>query len=499
MKLADKILDIAKRRGFFWPSFEIYQGCSGFYTYGPLGTLLKLHVESILRNYYINREGCMIIEAPTLTIEDPWVASGHVGSFTDMTTECEKCGEPYRADHLLEGKTDTEGMSMKQVEDAIKKHSIKCPRCGGPLGKVYDYNLMFRTYIGPGKNKVSGAMRPETAQTTYMPFRRLSEIGRKRFPMGVMQIGKSFRNEISPRQGLVRLREFTQAEVQFFLHPKQKDQHPRFDEVSGLEITTWTKHHQVRNQKPEKMKIGDLVKKKLTYRMIAYYLARSVELFGRMGIDTSKLRLRQHRDDERSFYSSDTWDVEFLSDAFGKIELVGIADRTDYDLKRHMELSKKDFTVNVDGEKFVPHVIEVAYGIDRPVLCSIESCLRESGDRTYFTFPPAVAPYHVAVFPLVRKDGLPEKARLVYQALIEEGFFALYDESGSIGRLYYRQDEAGTPAAITVDYDTLKDDTVTLRDRDSQKQIRVKMTELLPVMKRFLSGEKLEALGKPLK
>ncbi len=499
MKLADKILDIAKRRGFFWPSFEIYQGCSGFYTYGPLGTLLKLHVESILRNYYVNREGCLMIEAPTLTIEDPWIASGHVGSFTDMTTECEKCGEPYRADHLLDGKVDTEGMGMKQIEGLLKKHGIKCPRCGGPLGKIYDYNLMFKTYIGPGKNKVSGAMRPETAQTTYMPFRRLVEIGRKRFPLGVMQIGKSFRNEISPRQGLVRLREFSQAEIQFFMHPDQKNIHPSFDGVKSLEILTWTKHHQVRNQKPEMMKVGDLVKKKLTYTRIAYYLARSVELFREMGIDGKKLRLRQHRDDERSFYSSDTWDVEFLSDAFGKIELVGIADRTDYDLSRHMELSGKDMSVNMDGKKFVPHVIEVAYGVDRPVLCSIESCLRESGDRTFFTFPPSVAPYQVAVFPLVRKDGLPEKARVVYQSLIDNGFFALYDESGSIGRLYYRQDEAGTPAAITIDYDTMKDDTVTLRDRDSQKQVRVGMTELMDVMKRFLSGEKIDDLGKRVK
>jgi glycyl-tRNA synthetase len=500
MKLADRILDIAKRRGFFWPSFEIYQGCSGFYTYGPLGTLLKLHVESVIRNHYVNREGCLLVEAPTLTTEDPWVASGHVESFTDMIVDCGKCGEPYRADHIIEEKTkvDTEGMNMKQVGDLIKKHKIRCPKCGGLLGNIYDYNLMFRTFIGPGKNKVSGAMRPETAQTTYMPFKRLFEIGRKKLPLGVLQVGKSFRNEISPRQGLVRLREFSQAEVQFFTNPKAKNDHPRFDEVKKMRMLVWTKQHQERGKRPETMTIGKLVKGRSTVKPIAYYLARSVELFMQMGIGPKRLRLRQHRDDERSFYSNDTWDVEFLSEAFGRIELVGIADRTDYDLSRHQELSGKDMSVNMDGDKFIPHVIEIAYGIDRPVLCAIESCLKESGDRTYFTFPPTVAPYQVAVFPLVRRDGLPGKAMLVYRSLIDEGFFALYDEAGSIGRLYYRQDEAGTPAAITVDYDTLKDDSVTLRDRDTQKQIRVKMTELVPVLKRFLSGEKLVNLGKPI-
>lgn len=501
MGLADKILDIAKRRGFFWPSFEIYQGCSGFYTYGPLGTLLKLHIESVIRDHYVNKEGCLLVEAPTLTVEDPWVASGHVESFADMIVDCGKCGEPYRADHLIEekAKVDTDGMGVKQIGDLIKKHKIKCPKCGGTLGKLYDYNLMFKTYIGPGKNKIAGDLRPETAQTTYMPFKRLYEIGRKRFPLGVLQIGKSFRNEISPRHGLVRLREFSQAEVQFFMHPKDKNNHPKFKEVSKIKVLVWTKKHQEKNKKSERMTINDLIKNKFTVKRIAYYLALSVELFKQMGIDEKKLQLRQHKDDERSFYSSDTWDVEFLSDAFGRIELVGIADRTDYDLSRHMELSKSDMNVNVGGEKFVPHVIEVAYGIDRPVLCAIESCLKESGDRTYFTFPPKVAPYQVAVFPLVRKDGLPEKAKSVYQSLIDEGFFALYDEAGSIGRLYYRQDEAGTPAAITIDYDTLKDDSVTLRDRDTQKQIRIKMIELVPVLKRFLTGENIENLGNVIK
>lgn len=495
------ILDIAKRRGFFWPSFEIYQGCSGFYTYGPLGALLKLHIEGLIRDYYIIEENCLLIEAPVLTTEDPWVASGHVKSFADMITECEKCGESYRADHLVEEKTKerTEGLSLPEIQESIHKNRIKCPKCSGNLGNVYDYNLMFKTFIGPGKNKVTGYLRPETAQTTYMPFKRLFEIGRKKIPLGVIQFGKSFRNEISPRKGLVRLREFSQAEIQFFVHPKQKNKHERLKEVENLEIMVLTKEDQKKNKKHSKMKIKDLVDKKFASAWIAYYLARSVQLFERMGIDKTKLMLRQHKDDERSFYSSDTWDVEFLSESFGRIELVGIADRTDYDLKRHMELSKQDMRADLDGEKFIPHVIEVAHGIDRPLFCVIESCLKKDKDRTYFSFPPKISPYQVAVFPLVKKDGLPEKAREIYELLSKEGFYALYDE-GFIGRLYYRQDEAGTPFCVTIDYDSLKNNDSTIRSRDDQKQIRVKISDLSTILKKLINGQiEFEKAGKIVK
>ncbi len=218
-----------------------------------------------------------------------------------------------------------------------------------------------------------------------------------------------------------------------------------------------------------------------------------------MGIDPRKLRLRQHRDDERCFYSKDTWDVEFLSDNYGRIELVGIADRTDYDLKRHMDLSKQDMKIDWNGEKLIPHIVEVAYGIDRPLFCIMESCLREDRDRIYFTFPPKVSPYQVAVFPLVRKDVLPKLAREIFETLRREGFFALYDETGSIGRLYYRQDEAGTPYCITIDYDSKKKGDVTIRNRDNQKQIRVKIKKVPEVLWELFEGGKFETLGRLIK
>jgi glycyl-tRNA synthetase len=495
------VLDIAKRRGFFWSSFEIYHGCSGFYTYGPLGALMKLRIENLIREYYMIQEGCILIEAPILTTEDPWVASGHVKSFTDMTIECQKCGEAYRADQLIEEKIgkDVEGMGLGEIQKIIRDKKITCPKCSGVLGNIYDYNLMFKTYIGPGKNKISGYLRPETAQTTYMPFKRLYELGRRKLPLGVIQFGKSFRNEISPRKGLVRLREFSQAEVQFFIDPKQGDKHPRFSEVKNLKVPVLTKQGQKKNQKPRMMKIGELVKKKFASEFIAYFLAKSLGLYLQMGIDPKKLRMRQHRDDERCFYSKDTWDVEFLSDNYGRIELVGIADRTDYDLKRHMDLSRQDMKVDWNGEKFIPHVIEIAYGIDRPLFCVMESCLREDRDRVYFAFPPKVSPYQVAVFPLVRKNGLPKLARGVFEALRKGGFLVLYDETGSIGRLYYRQDEAGTPYCITIDYDSKKRNDVTVRNRDNQKQIRVNIKKLPEVLRGLFEGEKFETLGRVIK
>lgn len=487
----DTVEEIAKRRGFFWPSFEIYGGSSGFYDYGPLGALLKMKIEMLLRKAYIIEEGCIAVECPTLTVEAPWIASGHVKSFADYVVECQKCGEPYRADHLISEKTgkDIDGLNGAQLDELVKKEGVKCRKCGGPLGGAYSYNMMFGTTIGPGKNKVQGYMRPETAQTTYLPFRRLFDIGRKKLPMGVMQIGKSFRNEISPRQGLIRLREFTQAEVQFFVDPQQKMKHEKFHEVKGMKIFTLTKIHQTSGKEGEMMTLGQIVEAGLSSEWIAYFLGKSALLFQAMGMPPEKLRLRQHMDNERAFYSNDTWDVEYVSGTYGRIELVGIADRTDYDLGRHQELSKQDMGVNIEGRKFIPHVIEVAYGIDRPVFCSIEACFKRENERTFFSFPAEVAPYNVAVFPLIKKDErLPAAARKIVKTLMDNGFFALYDE-GFIGKLYYRQDEAGTPYCVTVDFDTLNDHSVTLRDRDNQEQRRVLVAELPQLLRGLMCGQ----------
>ena len=479
-------MEVALRRGFVWPSFEIYGSAKGFYDYGPMGSLLKKNIEELIRKSYVVEEGCVEVSCPTVTPEDVWVASGHVSSFSDFTTECTKCGEPYRADHLIEEHVDVkcDGMTSGDLEKLIEKNKIVCPKCKGKLSSIYDYNLMFKTYIGPGKSKVTAYLRPETAQTTYLPFKRLYNICREKMPLGVMQIGRSFRNEISPRQGMIRLREFTQAEIQYFTDPENKD-NGKFKEVEDIKVRMLSKESQEKNEVLE-MTLGKAVEKGIIkLPMIAYFLGKSMKLFESMGINPEKLRLRQHKDDEKAFYSSDTWDIEFISEGYGRIEIVGISDRTNHDLKSHQELSKVSMEVTKEGRRFIPHVIEIAYGVDRPVYCVLESCIREQKgekERTYFKFPKEAAPYRAAVFPLVKKDGIPEKAQEVFKKLIELGVYVQYDKAGSIGKRYARADEVGVPCSITIDYDTLKDDTVTVRDRDTMEQKRVKISELASIV-----------------
>jgi len=469
-----KISDIAKRRGVLYPSFELYGGVAGFYDYGPVGVRIKKNIEDLIRRHYVIDEECLEVECPTLSPQDVWVASGHVTSFTDVMTECVKCGEPYKLEQLfVDAGVSGYATTLSALKSLLEKKPIRCPKCGGDLGKVYDYNMMFQTFIGPGKYKTTAYLRPETAQTTYLAFRRLWEVARKRLPFGVLQIGHSFRNEISPRQAIIRLREFNQAEIQFFLDPEHREA-PKFSEVEGLKITIKDKR-----DVEHTVSIGEAHKAGIIAdKLIAYHLGKAVNVFASMGIARERLSLRQHRDDERSFYSSDTWDVEYMSESFGRIELVGIADRTDYDLSAHAKLSGEDLAVTVDGRRFVPHVLEVAYGIDRPFWCVLESCLKEDERGAYFTFPKEVAPYVASVFPLVGKDGIEEKARELFNRLKNDGFFLLFDKSGSIGRRYARADEIGIPYCITVDYDTMADGTVTLRDRNSKSQERLDVEAL---------------------
>jgi len=480
----EQVMDVSLRRGFVWPAFEIYGGAKGFYDYGPMGALLKRNIEELIRVQYVVEQGCLEVSCPTVTPEQVWIASGHVKGFADVIVECEKCGEPYRADHLVAEKLKihTDGMSIADMKKHIHDSKIVCQKCHGSLGEPYTFNLMFGTQIGPGKTKMKAYMRPETAQTTYLPFRRLWTTGREKLPMGVMQIGRSYRNEISPRQGMLRLREFTQAEIQFFCDPQNKDSE-RYDEIKNMKVKVWSEELQNAGKIAEPMTIGHAVEKGMVKsKMMAYQLARAWQLFNKMGMPDEKLQMRQHKSDERAFYSNETWDVEFLSSDYGRVEMVGISDRTDYDLTAHQNLSKQDMSVNKDGRKFIPHVIEVAYGIDRPVYCALESCyVEQTGEkeRTYFKFPKEVAPYRAAVFPLVNKDGVEEKARGVFEILKDAGLFVQWDNSGSIGRRYARADEVGIPYCVTIDYDTLKDDTVTIRDRDSMKQERVKISELV--------------------
>ncbi len=356
MDIYDSVIELAKRRGFLWNSFEIYGGTAGFYDYGPLGAMLKRRIENIWRDIYVINEGYYEIEVPTIGIEDVFVASGHVGGFSDPLTECVKCHESFRADHLVEDfASNPDTLTPDELSVIIKEDNIKCPDCGGELGGVYEFNLMFSTSIGPGSKRV-GYLRPETAQGMFVNFPRLLRFYREKLPFGVTQIGKAYRNEISPRQGVIRLREFTQAEAEIFVDPRDKS-HPRFDSIRDYALILYSDPAQSSGQDQIEMSLGEAVEQGIiAHQFLAYALAMTHQFLVRVGVSPERLRFRQHMKDEMAHYAIDCWDAEILSDRFGWVEIVGIADRTDYDLKAHSRVSKTDLSVYVEYDE--PRVVE---------------------------------------------------------------------------------------------------------------------------------------------
>ena len=499
----EKILEVLTRRGFLWPSAEIYGGVAGFYDYGPLGKLLKDHIENLFREYYVFGEGFPEIETSNICPQDVFVASGHVEGFADLMAECTKCGEPYRIDHLIKEQTgnETDGLDKEELGKLVEGHKIRCPKCKSALGGMWEFNLMFKTDIGPGKNRTIGYMRPETAQGIFTNFRRLFEYNRRKLPLGVLQIGRSYRNEISPRQGMLRLREFNQAEVEIFLTPDQKAKHPRFSKLANDKLTLYPRSEQSKKSpKPLELTLREAVDKKIIkHQYLGYYLALSLRIFKQLGIPLSDMRCRQHTPSEMAHYSDDTWDIE-IDTHFGWLEVVGIADRTDYDLSSHQEVSKQSMEVPYESKKLIPHVIEPSYGINRLAYCILEKAYREDKRGwAIFNFAPSIAPYQVAVYALVNKEGMDTKAEQIYHNLRDEKFYVALDNSGSIGRRYARADEVGTLYCVTVDGDTLKNSTITLRDRDSRKQVRIHESEIANTIKQLQSGKlKFSKAGKPV-
>ncbi len=560
----EKVMELAKRRGFLWPSYEIYGGVAGMWDYGPLGGTLKRRVEDAWREIFVIEEGFHEIETPVIGIEDVFVASGHISSFIDLIVECLQCKTFYRADHIITEHKSKLGISKDsrepeiadidipyrhKIEEQIKKYDVCCPECGGTLGEVNYFNLMFKTQIGPGTQR-AGYLRPETAQGIFIDFPRLLRFFRNKLPFGVVQIGKSYRNEISPRQGIIRLREFTQAEVEVFVHPNAKTNHPRFDEISDIEINILSKDF------IGKKTIGDGCKERLiANEYLGYHIGKAYLFFTAVGIKSDQLRFRQHLPDEMAHYAVDCWDAEALTQ-YGWIELAGIADRTSYDLKQHEQHSGVEMKVflpfdqpktvkrkiikpnmgylgpkykskakkiaevlsrmndpippimidgeiidenayvteviteQMVGEAVTPHVIEPSYGIDRTIYAILEHSYNEDvigGERRIvLRVPTRVAPIQIAVFPLVK--ALNEKAKNVYMFLCSKRFLVEYDDSGTIGRRYRRHDEVGTPFTITIDHQTLEDDTVTIRERDSTKQIREIIGDLPETISRLLNS-----------
>ncbi len=488
----EELMELAKRRGFVWPSFEIYGGVAGFYDFGPLGALLKNKIIQKWREYYVVKEGFFEINSPNVMPEEVLKASGHVNHFVDAMVECQKCGAAFKVADLAREQTgkDIEGMPKEEMNQFVKEHRMRCPDCGGELGKIFDFNAMFRTAVGPGSQRV-GYLRPETAQGIFIDFKRLQRHARGKLPFGVVQIGKGYRNEISPRQGIIRLREFTMAEAEVFFD-SEDSHHPKFSELAGEQLRLWLAVDQQQGkEKLTEVMAGDAVKQKLVCNeLMAYYLALTKRFLLDLGIPNEAIRFREQTPGQRAHYSSETWDAEISTERFGWVEVAGLANRTDYDLSRHAEFSKEDLTIfSADKKrKVLCHVLEPSYGIDRPLYCMLEHSYVSEKKRKYLRLKKEFAPLEVGVFPLLNRDGIPEKAREVHDALRAGGLMAEYDDSGSIGRRYARADEIGTPYCVTIDYQTLEDDTVTIRNRDDTSQVRVSTLSLADTIINLIRG-----------
>ncbi len=421
----EKIVALCKRRGFIFQSSEIYGGLASTYDYGHYGVLLKNNVKAEWwRAVVQERDDVVALDAAILMHPRTWEASGHLQNFTDPLVQCEgKCKKRWRADDLPESARGEDGQ-------------MRCPECGGHLGEAREFNLMFETFMGPVRDDAARVfLRPETAQGIFVNFKNVLQFARKKPPFGIAQIGKAFRNEITPGNFIFRTREFEQMEIEFFVPPADApDWHQRWME----DRLRW---------------------------------------YTDLGIRPDHITLRKHGEDELSHYSAGTSDVEYLF-PMGWSELEGIANRTDFDLKQHAEFSRQklEYVDTATGDRYVPYVIEPSAGADRATLAFMVDAFDEENiagrERTVLRLHPRLAPVKVAVQPLVSKEGMPEKARAVYEEL-RTRLPAEYDEGGSIGKRYRRQDEIGTPWGITIDHETMKDDTVTLRDRDSLEQVRV--------------------------
>ncbi len=557
----EKIVDLAVRRGFFWPSYEIYGGVSGLYDLGPLGALLKRNIVEEWRRVFVQRhqEYVVEIETPMIAPSRVFEASGHVESFTDPIVECTKCGRRYRADHIVEAasRIKTEGMKPEELTGVIVEKGIRCPQCGGPLSDVRLFNLLFRTTIGPYADAV-GYLRPEAAQGMFTAFKRVFESVRERLPLGIAQIGRVARNEISPRQGMIRLREFTIMEVEFFYDPKNPSC-PLLDRVRDRRLRVLMAKDRISGiDRPVEYKVGELVSEKIvSSEWHAYWMAVASEFIEGLGVDPSDTYFEEKLPHERAHYASQVFDQLVRVSRWGWIEVSGHANRTDYDLSRHSLFSGADLTVYrrfqnpvsvkrrsvkvdkqaviriygerapeifralssidpnkldlsggeveinglrisrevfkveeveelVHGEKFYPQVVEPSFGAERLLYIVLDRAYSEEGERVVLKIPPRLAPITVGVYPLIEDEDLVGVARKIYRDLVKAGFYAIYDESGSIGRRYARADEIGVPYGVTVDKQTLEDNTVTIRFRDTREQVRVRIEDLVGWIKKNL-------------
>ncbi len=445
----ETLVSLCKNRGYIYPGSEIYGGLANTWDYGPLGVELKNNLKAAwIKKFIHDRKDSVGIDSAILMNPETWVATGHLSTFTDPLIDCKDCKTRHRADKLIENWASengidmcADGMSNEQLINYINEHNINCPNCGKHnFTDIRQFNLMFKTFQGVTEDsKAQIYLRPETCQGIFVNFKNILRTSRKRVPMGIGQVGKAFRNEITPGNFIFRTREFEQMEYEFFCRPG--------DDLEWFE----------------------------------YFENYCKDFLLSLGMKEENIRFRKHSKEELVFYSKATTDIEF-NFPFGWGELWGIADRTDYDLTRHMEHSKQDLSY-IDpetNEKFIPYVIEPSVGVDRLLLAMLCNSyelqdLGEGDSRVVLHLHPSIAPFKLAILPLSKK--LNEKSNEIYDMLSKK-FNCDYDESGSIGKRYRREDEIGTPYCVTVDFDTLNDNKVTIRDRDTMEQIRISIDEI---------------------
>ena len=582
-----------EQRLFYIPSFKIYGGVAGFYDYGPPGCAVKSNLQAFWRQHFVLNEQMLEVECPAVTPEVVLQASGHVDRFTDLMVNDVVTKDCFRADHLVEENLERimadpmltperrreledmlarlEEFTPEEMGAAIVSLGLKAPETKNDLSAPYPFNLMFPTQIGPSGQQ-RGFMRPETAQGIFVNFRDLLYYNGGKLPFAAAQIGQSFRNEIAPRQALLRVREFTQAEIEHFVHPDHKE-HPRFGEVKDVELSLFSREAQLATVKrPFPMSAGDAVAKGvIANETLGYFIARTHMFLLKIGIDPTRLRFRQHLQHEMAHYAEDCWDAEIES-TYGWIECVGLADRSAFDLKAHsaksgteltaherfaeprteevlvVEPNKKDMgkafkkdvkavtdalaalsaedalaldakisadgaaslataagemellpgmvriameTKKVSGRNFTPSVIEPSFGIGRIMYCMFEHSFyvrKDDEQKTVFRFSPVIAPIKCTIFPLLNDAGMNELSNVISRELSANGVSTKLDTTAvSVGKRYARTDELGVPFAVTVDHRSLEDDTVTVRERDSCEQVRVKTAEVLALVTKLCS------------
>ncbi len=471
----DNLMQLALERGFYFPSCEIYSDAqAGFWEYGPAGVSLKNKFLELWRRQLVRRDQMLEIDGSQIMSKSVFEASGHLTSFADPIIKCKNCKSTFRADRLIAETTKDEipeSADLADFDKIITEKNVKCPRCKGDFDNSRKFNMMFKVGIGPEGEEAY--LRPETCQSIFVDFPRLFKTMRGKLPLGIAQIGKSFRNEIAPRQSLLRLREFYQAEIEVFCNPNKLDDLEKFSEIEDTKIRVQV------GQEPKLMTCKEAVDSgSIPNKFVAYYLGILIEFYEKTGIDLSKARFRKLGEKEKAFYAEVAFDFE-VETSIGWLELVACNYRSDYDLKGHSKKSKEKFEVMDNDEKILPHVFEISMGIDRSLYSILEHSLREDkkNERIVLSLKPYLAPIHVGVLSLVKKDGLKEKTDEIFNE-IKTKYDAFLDHSGAIGRRYRRLDEVGAPLAITVDHQTLEDNTVTVRDRDSMDQERIKLTEL---------------------